>query len=184
MRETVLILAGLPGAGKTTAATYFKSKKIPVARMGEVTDFYLSKTNLEKGEDSERVIRESLRKKQGLDIYARLTFDKIKPLTGSAGLIVIEGMRSDAEYQFFLKKFKNLKLVYIEADKIIRHKRLIERKHRPLTSNQIKTREEYEVKILRVERLQNYADFIVKNTGKKQTFFVSLENLLKSSQLK
>lgn len=178
MKCTVLIVVGLPGCGKTTASNFFKRRFIPIIRMGEVTDEELSRLGLEKTEGHEKYIREILRKKLGLDIYALKVKDKIVQNLDKNFVVIVEGMRSLEEYEYFRHHIPNVKIVYLITDKHIRYNRLSHRNIRPLTLSESKKRDEYEIGSLGLIKLQDLATYTVYNNGNKSEFYTQLKNIL------
>lgn len=177
MKTTVLILTGLVGCGKTTASDFFHKKKIPVFRMGELTDFFLKKSDITQTPFSEKKARNQLRKIYGEEIYAKNTADKIlKKKQGK--IIIIEGMKSCRELEYFKKKFIEIKVLFIESDKELRYQRLILRCKRPLMRSEAIERENEEINQFSLDKLKEIADFVVDNNGSIDEFDDKLNNIL------
>jgi len=179
MKPTVLIFVGLPGCGKTTASSYLEKKNIPAVRMGDVTDKSLKEAGLSATSENEKRIREELRSKYGEDIYAKKTADKVKLLLNNHPLVVIDGARSIAEFEYFKKYFPSMKLVFCEVAQDMRYRRLSQRKVRPLTPAAAKERDISELSRLGLYALRKSADFIINNNGTKEQLFSDLDELLK-----
>lgn len=179
MKNTIFILVGLPGSGKTTAAGFFKEKSIPVIRMGDVTEKLLKKEGKKITEKNEQGVREDLRKTYGSDIYARLSVSDIEREMQKNEIVVIEGMMSVSEKEFFESKFSNIKIIFIESPKRIRIQRLSIRNLRPLTEKEAEKREGYEIDTLGKLELKKEADAVVPNKGNMKDFYNKLEETLK-----
>lgn len=177
MRQLVLILTGLSGSGKTTASAFFCKINIPVVRMGEITERLLQKKRLSPSEKNESFIRTNLRKRQGDDIYARLTVREILNKIKKSPIVVIEGMRSKIELRCFQRELPYVKVVFIDADKQTRGLRLIKRRVRPLTFEEIQKREAWE-ETLGVVLLKKIADVVIKNQGTKKSLYAKLGKAL------
>lgn len=179
MKLTVLILTGLPGCGKTTASSFFEEKKIPVVRMGKVTDEALFTSGLKYSPINEKKIREDLRRKFGEDIYARKTVEKILPLLKNNSLVVVDGMRSEEEYVYFKKNLPEVDIIFIETSQAIRYQRLTQRIDRPLSEEEAQKRDISELTRLGLHTLRKSADFIIHNDGSKSELYTELEKILK-----
>lgn len=179
MKRLLLILIGLPGSGKTTAADFFASQKIPVVRMGQITDEMLRKGKISFSEINENYIRQSLRKQYGDDIYARLTSHIIKELFLTHVVVAVDGLRTQSEHRFYLKLFKNLKLVLIESDTKWRYERLLKRVVRSMSKFETAKRDKWEKEIGLV-KLKNYADYVITNNKGKKELKAALKVILTS----
>lgn len=178
MIPTVLILIGLAGSGKTTAAAYFKKKKFGIVRMGEVTDRILKESGLPCSESNEKYVREGLRKKYGQDIYAKKVIPSILQLIKKNNLIIVDGMRNKAELDLFRKNLPNLKIIFLNAKREIRYKRLQKRTERPLTLTEAKERDASELVYFKLHNLKKYADYTIDNGGKLADLYRQLREIL------
>ncbi len=181
MTATVLILTGLPGCGKTTASDFFRKNNIQVFRMGDLTDKYLVKSGLLQTSDNEGRIRNDLRKRFGEEIYAIKTVDQIEKYGCKKKIIVIEGMKSEAEFKYFKKKLNDIQIIYIKSRKEIRYKRLLKREIRPLTRTQAELRDNEEIIHYSIENLIRKADFIVNNNRELNDLYNTLNTILKKN---
>ena len=184
MPKKVVILAGLPGTGKSSAGRFFKRRGIPVVRMGNLTGATLKKRKLSEIEINEKQVRERLREEFGPDVYARRSLPLVFQSLKTSDLVIIEGMRSPAEWRFFNAHLDSPVIIFIETATSVRHRRLLKRRVRPLTIPEIESREEYEMKELKIEKLKKHSTVIVNDDG-QDIFFSRLEkefNLLIVSQ--
>lgn len=179
MKKLLLILIGLPGSGKTTAADFLASQKIPVVRMGQITDEMLRKEEISFSEINENFIRQSLRKRYGDDIYASLTSPIIKELFLTHKVVVVDGLRAQSEYHFYLKLFKNLKLIFIESETKYRHRRLMRRLVRSMSKIDTVKRDRWEKEIGLV-KLKKHADYLITNNKSKKEFLADLKVIIAS----
>ena len=76
--KLLLAFVGMPGSGKSEATSYFAKKNIPYVRFGDVTEDELLARNLSVNAQNEQHIREDLRKKFGMDVYAVRSRQKIE----------------------------------------------------------------------------------------------------------
>ncbi|MCL4339294.1 AAA family ATPase [Patescibacteria group bacterium] len=177
MKFSVFVISGMPGSGKTAASEYFQKRHIPVVRMGELTQEELVKRKLAAGWENEKFVWTDLRKTEGKDIYAKLAAQRVTEFEAK-GKIVIEGMRTLAEYDFFANMFPGFKTIFIEAGKEKRYQRLQERRVRPLSTKEARQRDEDEAKGFDLVKLRDKADFIVGNDGSFEEFFEKLRKII------
>lgn len=132
-RKILLAVVGLPGAGKTAAAEYFKNeKKLPVVEFGKIINDYIDKNKLQHIEKTHKKVREELRNKYGQEAMAKLNRQKILRSLRKSEIVVIDGLRSWGEYQYLLQTFKDIKLTVLSlyADKKLRYNRIQKRGYR------------------------------------------------------
>ncbi|MBI3560024.1 dephospho-CoA kinase, partial [Candidatus Gottesmanbacteria bacterium] len=58
----LVAIVGMPGAGKSMVADFFRKRGIPVLRFGDQTDIGLKELGLPLNENNERMYRENIRK--------------------------------------------------------------------------------------------------------------------------
>ena len=178
MRKIVVILAGLPGTGKSSAGKFFADLNVPVIRMGNLTNKQLKNQKLAQTELNESAIRKDLRKKFGKDIYAREVLPEVNQLLQEFNLVAIDGMRSLDEWAYFKKNINAPEIIYLESDKRHREERLAKRFPRRLTPKEVKLREDYETKVLKINQLKPEARFIIINNTNKENFYNLLEKAI------
>jgi adenylate kinase len=128
-QKVILAIVGLPGAGKTAAADYFKEKNIQVIEFGKIVNDYIEKQKLSHEEKNHKKVRESLRKEHGMAAFAKLNEPKIKSALEKNMIMVIDGLRSWEEYLYLKDAFKEVKIVLLAlyADKELRYRRIARR---------------------------------------------------------
>jgi dephospho-CoA kinase len=174
--KRIIIFSGLSGSGKTTAAEYFSSKNIPVLRMGELTQKILTKEKRTKNEESESVVRDHIRKELGDTVYAQSILPDVSKILKEHDTIVIEGMRSIAEWGVFKTVPVSLFVVFLHSRSVHRTQRLAVRKTRPLSIAEMKKRDTWEKRV-GTAKIQKIADKVVGNDGSKEQFLHKLENI-------
>lgn len=176
--KVLLAIIGMPGAGKTAAARIFHEKGYPVIRFGDQTEIGLAQKNLIQSEENEKAFRENLRKELGMAAYAIKTEPIISEASKKHDVVILDGLRSFAEYEYLKKKFPYLKTVCIFANPKIRHERLYKRQTRNLTPEEAIKRDLAEVTNLDMARPIALTDYLVENEDTLSTLQMKLEKLM------
>jgi len=171
----LIALVGMPGAGKSVAADFFKKKHIPVLRFGDQVDIGLKELNLPLSEKNERWYREDLRKKLGMEAMAVKIYPRITKIQSEHDLIVLDGLYSWEEYVFLKDKYPSLYLLHIYASPKYRHERLHKRPVRPLTMEEAESRDVAEIVNLHKGGPIALADYVIINIGSQEDFEEKLE---------
>ncbi len=182
MNDTFQLIAivGMPGAGKSITADFFRKKGIPVLRFGDQTDIGLKELGLPLNEKNERTYRESLRKELGMAAMAIKIEPRILSEAQDHTLIVLDGLYSWEEYIFLSKRFQNLRLLCIYAQPEIRYERLSTRSVRPLTREEARSRDIAEIENLNKGGPIALADYLIINEGTEEEFREQLETYYSS----
>ena len=77
--KRIIAIVGMPGAGKTEAAEYLATYGIPFVRFGEITEEEVKKRGLKLTPENERIVREAIRKENGMGAFALKAEPKINP---------------------------------------------------------------------------------------------------------
>ncbi|MFH1424567.1 MAG: AAA family ATPase [archaeon] len=142
----IVAFVGMPGAGKSLAGEYAKERGLGVLRLGDLTDKELEKRGLERNEENERIIRESLRDEFGMDVYAQKVAEKIDALGED---VVLDGVRSFKEYEYLKEKYEGgFIAVSIVASPKTRQERIRIRDERALTPEEFRSRDKAELEKL------------------------------------
>lgn len=159
----LIAIVGMPGAGKSLAADFFRSKGIVVLRFGDQTDIGLKEAGLERNEKNERWYREKLRKELGMVAMAIKIEPRILEAAKINATIVLDGLYSWEEYIYLIDKFPQLQLLCIYAPATIRYQRLSIRPVRPLTQETARGRDIAELENLNKGGPIAMADYLIKN---------------------
>jgi dephospho-CoA kinase len=141
----VVSIVGMSGAGKSEVSRVFERNGFIRIRFGDLTDEEMKKRGLEPNEESERRVRELLRKEQGMAAYARLNLPRIEQaLKGSD--VVIDGLYSWEEYIYLKGRYgEDLYLVAVWSSPRTRYTRLSKRSSRRLTLEEAISRDRAEL---------------------------------------
>lgn len=175
----LIALVGMPGAGKSVAAEFFKQRNIPILRFGDQTDIGLKEHNLLRNEKNERWYREKLRHDLGMAAMAIKIEPRIIEASRVHEAVVLDGLYSWEEYVYLKQRFPQLVLLCIYASPALRYKRLEKRTIRPLKESEARERDRAEIENLHKGGPIAVSDFLIVNEGSEQEFLDKLEEVSK-----
>lgn len=176
----LLVIVGMPGAGKSVVVEHLQSRGWIVVHFGAITMREIEKRGLAVNESNERTVREELRKKYGMAAFARLSIDEIRKGL-SKGPTVIDGLYSWSEYKFLRTELsKRLCVIAVFTPKHIRYERLLHREIRPLSYEEAETRDFAEIENLEKGGPIAMADFTLQNGRSIATLYSNIDRLLDS----
>ncbi|MCL2679500.1 MAG: AAA family ATPase [Dehalococcoidia bacterium] len=159
----VAAIVGMAGAGKSELSRIFEKNGFARIRFGDITDEELRKQKLKVTEENERLMRESIRQRYGMDAYAKLNIPKVDVALISSS-VVVDGLYSWEEYlmmsRYYHEKFR---VVAVWSSPATRYARLAGRQVRPLTLPEAYSRDESEIMNLNKGGPIAMADFTVIN---------------------
>lgn len=171
----IIAIVGMPGAGKSIAADFFRSKGLPVLRFGDQTDIGLKELGLPLTEANERTYREDIRRQLGMAAMAIKIEPRIVEAAKTSNTIILDGLYSWEEYVYLKEKFPQMKLLCVWAPPNLRYERLMERPVRPLSLEESKSRDISEIENLNKGGPIAIADNLIKNERSKEHFISKLE---------
>ena len=182
--KKILAIVGMAGAGKSEVADFFIRKGFDYIRLGQLTLDEVKRKKLPPGEESERKIRENIRKIHGMAAFAILNFPNIDKLRGD---VVVDGLYSWEEYLVFKKKYKNFYCIAVYANPQIRYQRLVGRsgrhgiddnlKYRSFKKTETPKRDQAEIENLNKGGPIAMADFTIINEGTKKELEANLKKI-------
>lgn len=185
MGNVITAIVGMCGTGKSVAAKYieetfnFKSVYFGGYILEEVKN-----RNLEVNRTNEKIVREDLRDKYGLDVVARRASDAIKSYLADGSSVIIDGLYSFSEYLYLKEKFAaQLIMLAVHTSRKLRYQRLGARKVRPLTSAQVDERDLMEIKNIEKGGPIAIADYHIVNDGTIQDLHKSIERFFNDLKL-
>jgi len=163
--KTLVVLAGMPGAGKSLASTVAKQLGIPVFISGDVIRLEAKKRRLEPTRNNLGRLMLEIRKKEGMGAVARRLLPLIEETVSA--VVVYEGARNMEEIEE-LKKHYTVFSVAIHASPQSRYRRLLHRKRRDQPQNwrQFLERDNRELGV-GLGRLISLADSMIENEETK-----------------
>lgn len=175
----ILAIVGLAGAGKTESTEYIMQKtNWPKVYFGQVVVDGAKEQYGETNEENERKVREALRAQHGMAALAVANLPKIKELFAK-GNVIVESMYSWEEYLVLKKEFgDNFKVLAIYCSFNTRAKRLESRPHRPLTLEQLTTRDQSQIENLHQAGPIARAEWTINNEGSKEELCSNIDKVL------
>jgi len=122
----VIAITGMPGSGKGEIVNIAKSVGYPVVRMGDAVWEKVRELGLELNDTNVGKIATEEREKNGRNIWAVRTAEKIKNL--DTEVVFIDGVRSMYEVETFKKEFgEDFLIISVLANRKTRLMRLLKR---------------------------------------------------------
>jgi len=179
--KQIIAIVGMPGAGKSEAAEFFKEKGMPVLRFGSVIEDGIKEEGLQRTAETEKYIREKIRKKLGMAAVAIKMLPKIEEAVNSESkTIILDGLYSWEEYVFLQEKLKELLILCIFARPSVRYARLAERPVRSFTPEEARKRDINELEKTNKGGPIALADYLIINEDTKENFHNELDSYLTS----
>jgi dephospho-CoA kinase len=176
----ILVLVGMPGAGKSTCVDYLATKNIPSVYFGGVVVDETHRRYGKVNEELEKGVREELRAKEGKGAIAKRMIPKIEALHEEGhDRIVADGLYSWTEYKIFKERWgDDAIIVAIAAPRKVRHQRLADRPVRPFTDEEVTQREYNEIEGIEKGGPIANADYTVVNDGAPEGLLEQFEKVL------
>lgn len=177
MNKAVAVV-GMCGSGKSVVADYFAQLGWERVYFGGVTVSQLKKEGIEVNEANERAMREGLRAKYGMGAFAEILKDEICQKLKKSN-VVLDGLYSWSEYKILHDLLgNNLILLAVVTNSGIRKERLATREIRPLTAEQVDSRDCAEIENLEKGGPIAKADYYIINNGNCEQLAAQLKDFL------
>jgi dephospho-CoA kinase len=175
----VIAVVGLPAGGKGEFSRIANEMGIPVVVMGDVVRQAVLDAGLVPDDHSMGEMSRQLRERHGRDAIARLTIAAIEALDNP--LVIVDGIRSDAEVELYRDHFGHFVLVGITSSFPVRLARL-QLRGRPddaVGEEGLHARDARELGWGLGEALR-MADFILENDSTIESFRADVRALLRT----
>ncbi len=179
MPRIAILIAGMPGAGKSIVTSIASEMGIPVVTMGDVVREEASRRGLEPTLANLLRVADELRCTYGPHAIAMLTLKKVQSLDTCA--VMIDGVRSLNEVEYFRHKLScHVVIMAIHASPRTRFERLLKR-GRPGDPKNWDEFRERDIKELSwgLGNVIALADIMLVNEGRLEEFISSVRNLLR-----
>jgi dephospho-CoA kinase len=174
----VIGTVGMPGSGKSEAATVAEDLGVPVLIMGDVIRQECRDRGLDPAEHHGR-IAQALREENGPGAIAQRSLPILEDYLEDSDTVLVDGIRSDVEVKRFREAFgEDFTLVHVYAPYDVRKER-IESRDRPgdTDGESLESREERE-KGFGMDDAIELADRRIDNTGTLDEFHETFRALL------
>lgn len=175
----IIAVVGMAGSGKSVCIEELRTRNIPIVYFGGQVMKELQRRGLAVNESNERIVREELRSEHGMAAMAHLSLTEIREHMAAGEHVAIDGLYSYAEYQLLKNAFQDaLVIVAIVVDKHERYARLEVRDHRPLTHDEVLSRDQSEIDTLDKAEPIALADYFVLNNEPIEAYRHNINILL------
>jgi dephospho-CoA kinase len=174
-----LALVGMPGAGKTLCAQHLQARGHYQFRFGGIVVDEVIRRGWEINPQNERIVREEMREREGMDAIARRALPHLKTALAQSQHIVIDGLYGFSEYKTLNDELgADMIVVAIVSSRHLRYQRLAERAERPLTPAEAQERDIREIEHLEKGGPIAIADFTLLNNGVPDDLLAALDDLI------
>ena len=179
-KKQILAIVGLPGCGKTEVINYLMDKlKCSKVYFGNVVMEEVKLRGLEINEINERKVREELRAEHGMAAMAVKSLPKIEEQLVGQDTVLVESLYSWEEYLTLKEKFLDgLNIIAVYSSPKTRINRLKNRPERPLTADEVNSRDKSQIENLHQAGPIAIADFTILNEGNMEELHQQMDNIL------
>lgn len=177
----LIAFVGLAGTGKSAISEYLGELGIPKVSFTDIIMNELNREGLEPNLENERIVRERMRLDQSGDLVATEAINQINRLVeGGQHKILVDGLGSWDTYKRLKHEFHgNLTVVALTSRRYIRHRRLTQRSHNPMTAKQIDERDYDEIETLNKGGVIAIADYYLFDNGSLEQLHIQIDDLLR-----
>jgi dephospho-CoA kinase len=176
--KTVIVVVGMPGAGKSLASSVAAKRRVPVFVSGDIIREEAKRRNLSPSKENLGRLMLKIREEEGMGAVAKRLAPLIEKIDGN--IFVYEGARNIEEIEELNKKYRVFTIA-IHASPESRYRRLLKRgrSDRPRNWADFRERDERELKV-GVGKLIAIADRVVENEDTKNDLKRRTARLLKT----
>jgi dephospho-CoA kinase len=170
-------VVGMPGSGKGEFSRVAQSQGIPVVVMGDVVREEVLESGLPVTDRNLGEMAGRLRKERGMAAIAELSLPAIEK--HDSPVVLVDGIRGDAEVELFRARFSEFYLIGVEAPFATRLARLSSRGREDdgMTEEELVLRDRREIS-WGLGRALAEADYLICNDGTVEAFGEKVRSLL------
>lgn len=174
----LIAVAGLAGAGKTTAVEHLEAAGVGrQIYVGAYIQAELGRRNLPLTAENERFVRDDMRRLFGRDVFAKMVVTELGDAASNQHLL-LDAIYAREEADCYRQGLGvRVVILGLDAGFNLRAERLARRPDRPLTREELRERDAYECETLRVHEIVAGADHRLSNEGDLASFRGVLEAL-------
>lgn len=171
-------LAGLSGAGKSTAIAHLSGRGFGIGYYAGATLVEeLVRRGLPQTPDHERAVRKELREAHGMAVFAERALPVLKARMAD-GHVLLDAVYCPEERDCYRNAFgENFAVLAIVAPFDIRSARLLKRSDRPTTPDQLAARDTLELARFDLGSVMEIATHTLSNVGTLNQFEQALDDL-------
>jgi len=172
----LIIVTGMPGAGKEEFLSAASGKGLPFIRMGDVVRKYYEISGLRSKGISAGLFAGNERSKHGLGIWAERATQHM-----NGDVLLVDGCRSMDEVRTFRKLEKKTVVLAIHASPAVRYARLLKRNRDDAPSNrtEFEIRDKREISWGLAEAIA-LSDIMIENMSTLEDFHKKSEKILEN----
>ena len=175
----ILAIVGMTGSGKSEVAQHLAALGYPAIRFGQVVVDEIARRGLELNPQNEKIVREDLRAKEGMDVCAKRCLPLIREAIQRNPLVIIDGLYSWGEYKTLRSGLsEKLTLLLVFTSRELRYSRLAKRPERPFTFEQAEDRDVSEIEKVEKGGPIAFADYALLNDGTRADLYAAVDRLL------
>jgi dephospho-CoA kinase len=181
MNPCIVAVAGLTGAGKTTAVEYLgQYYGARIIYLGTAVLNWVRERGLPQTPEGEKIARHELRERHGPAAFVKSSAAEIGLLLGSGSPVLIDAVFHPQEFDELVTCAGDFRvyLVGIMASYETRCMRLARRPFRPFNKGEVLDRDEFELRKLRIGDVLAAATHTISNEGSLENYYASLITFL------
>ncbi len=177
----MIIVTGMPGAGKDEFIKVANSLGIKDVHMGNSVRKYAEESGIASNDNGIGAFATGERKKFGMDIWAKRTAENVSDPENT----MVDGLRNYEELVYFRNRYENLKVVAIFANRKNRLSRILKRGRADDITNigELVQRDERELS-WGIGNVISLADYMIVNDCSLEDFRARSEAFIKKKFLK
>jgi dephospho-CoA kinase len=161
----IIGFVGMPGSGKSVASNVARTIGLEVVVMGDVIRSEAARMGLSPTDENLGNVGNILRASEGPNAVARRTLELAR--RSGKDLVVVDGLRSREEVEFFRENSDDFRLVEVCASAEARLSRIANRGRSDDANSEDETMQGSKIPLSSIDRLQKTAEALAKREGRE-----------------